>query len=171
MFNQTNMPCFGEDGHNLTKSFAIILSLLLSLIVLPSLYGIIWYERFGSDSKRTLINQLFASVCWYIIITVLFLQFPMTARFIYTKPFSQYVCTVIDFSSATLYDFALGKINIIKLSNLIIRSKLSFDMCFCSQLVEDCFRNSVNLDVSFPEHVAIKIRTNRSSINFVFTHT
>ena len=30
-------------------------------------YSIIWIERFGSDKKRTIINQLVASLCWTFI--------------------------------------------------------------------------------------------------------
>ena len=30
----------------------------------PLLYGIIWYEKYGNDAKRTLINRLVAFNCW-----------------------------------------------------------------------------------------------------------
>jgi hypothetical protein len=30
-------------------------------------YSIIWYERFGSDYRRTLLNQLISSICWNIV--------------------------------------------------------------------------------------------------------
>jgi hypothetical protein len=51
---------FLENGFS--KIFSLILSIILSCSVLPLLYGIIWYARFGTDLKRTLINQLFVSV-------------------------------------------------------------------------------------------------------------
>ena len=110
MLNETNMMCTREQGHNLPKYIAFIVSVLLSLIVIPSLYGIIWFERFGSDSKRTLINQLFASICWYLMISTLCLEFPIIFRIIYKGAFSHYVCAMIDFLIATLYNVVIGKI-------------------------------------------------------------
>ncbi len=32
-----------------------------------ALYSIIWFERFGSDEKRTLLNMLFSMICWTCI--------------------------------------------------------------------------------------------------------
>jgi hypothetical protein len=112
MLNETNLACNGEEaGHTLPMTIAIVLSVLLSLIVIPSLYGIIWFERFGSDSKRTLINQLFASICWYFMISALFLEFPIIFRVVYKEAFSHYACALIDFLISTIYNVVLGKIN------------------------------------------------------------
>jgi hypothetical protein len=113
MLNETNLPCTGEEaGHPLPISIAVVLSVLLSLVLIPSLYGIIWFERFGSDSKRTLINQLFASVCWYLMVLILFLQTPVIFRIIKRAPHSHYVCAVNEFLIATFYNIALGNIKI-----------------------------------------------------------
>jgi hypothetical protein len=113
MLNETNMPCSGEEaGHTLLMSIAIVLSVLLSLIVIPSLYGIIWFERFGSDSKRTLINQLFASVCWYLMVLILCLETPIIFRIINKAAYSHFACAVIDFGISTFYNIILGKIKI-----------------------------------------------------------
>jgi len=112
MLNETNMMCTREQGHNLPKYIAFIVSVLLSLIVIPSLYGIIWFEKFGTDSKRTLINQLVSSICWYLIITILCLQFPMTARIILKEAFNRHVCALIDFTASGLYNMFLGKLKL-----------------------------------------------------------
>ena len=45
-------------------AFGIALSICNLFALTPFLYTIIWYERFGSDHPRTLINQLVASTCW-----------------------------------------------------------------------------------------------------------
>jgi hypothetical protein len=112
MLNETNVACNGQEaGHTLPMTIAIVLSVLLSLLVIPSLYGIIWFERFGSDSKRTLINQLFASICWYLMISSLCLQFPIIFRVIYKAAFNHFVCALIDFLISTIYNVVLGKIN------------------------------------------------------------
>jgi hypothetical protein len=109
MLNETSIVCSGEEGHNVAESIAIAASVLLSLTLLASLYGIIWFERFGTDLKRTLIDQLFASVCWYLMTAVLFVQIPMTARIIFKGPFNKYVCAAINFTSATIYNSIIGK--------------------------------------------------------------
>ena len=46
------------------KAFAIITTVLCVIFLASSGYGMIWYERYGSDKKRNLINRLFSSVCW-----------------------------------------------------------------------------------------------------------
>jgi len=56
----------------LTK-FSIATSLVLTFLNIISGFGIIWFEHFGSDQKRTLINRLLTSVCltgieFYVIV-------------------------------------------------------------------------------------------------------
>ena len=50
--------------NDLFKALGIITSLLNFFVLTPFLYAIIWYEQFGSDHPRSLINQLVASTCW-----------------------------------------------------------------------------------------------------------
>jgi len=49
------------------KIFSVIFSLINFIVTLPLLTGIIWFEKFGSDKKRTLINMLVSSICWTAI--------------------------------------------------------------------------------------------------------
>ena len=41
---------------------------MILLVVTPLHLGVIFYERNGSDKKRTLINKLFSSICRYVIV-------------------------------------------------------------------------------------------------------
>ena len=43
------------------------LCLAMISVIVPMFYSIIWYERFGSDKKRTIINQLVSEICWNAI--------------------------------------------------------------------------------------------------------
>ena len=43
------------------------ISIVIMIASLITCYSIIWIERFGSDKKRTIINQLVASMCWSFI--------------------------------------------------------------------------------------------------------
>jgi hypothetical protein len=40
------------------KSVSLAVTTLIIVTVVPLYYAIIWYERFGNDIKRTLINQV-----------------------------------------------------------------------------------------------------------------
>ena len=52
----------------LQSKFERRVSLYISIIVLivgpPMLFSIVWFENFGSDKKRTLLNRLVAMNCW-----------------------------------------------------------------------------------------------------------
>ena len=43
------------------------ISIIIMTASLITCYSIIWIERYGSDKKRTIINQLVASLCWTFI--------------------------------------------------------------------------------------------------------
>ena len=51
-----------QDGPVKTTSIAI--TVILMAILVPIGYGIIWYEKYGSDKKRILVNRLLTSLCW-----------------------------------------------------------------------------------------------------------
>ena len=50
-----------------SKWAAIVMSLILISVDVLMFYGIIWFERFGTDQRRTLMNKLLTSVCWIVI--------------------------------------------------------------------------------------------------------
>jgi len=50
-----------------SKIFCVIFSLVTAPLVALLFFGIAWYERFGSDRRRTLINKLLSSQCWSVI--------------------------------------------------------------------------------------------------------
>ncbi len=56
---------------SLIKSLFVIIFILLSILNFLLLYGIIWFERFGSDQKRTLMNELLSSISWVFIFLII----------------------------------------------------------------------------------------------------
>ena len=62
------------------KNPLLIVSLLLSVLVAllgpPLLFAIIWFERFGSDKKRTMLNMLVNMNCWTSISFIILGQVP-----------------------------------------------------------------------------------------------
>ena len=49
--------------NNITKTVSVSITSLLILFAGPLYYAIIWYERFGTNTKRTLINQVHSKNC------------------------------------------------------------------------------------------------------------
>ena len=70
---------------------SVIFSFLGLVILVLSLYGIVWYERFGSDNKRTLINKLVSAQCWSTICYYCFCQMLDILRFI-TAAYPERAC-------------------------------------------------------------------------------
>jgi len=81
-------PAF-ENGP--LKTRVIVLSILYLFFIIPSGLGIIWYERFGSDLKRNLINRLLTCVCWTGLIFYSIVQPIETARYIF-GPLPESLC-------------------------------------------------------------------------------
>jgi len=59
LLNRSNDFFVGLVENRISKISSVIFSALGSYLCIGMLYSIIWYEKFGSDSKRTLINRLF----------------------------------------------------------------------------------------------------------------
>ena len=76
-----------------SKTFAVIFSCLGGSIVLSLLYSIIWYERFGSDNKRTLLNKLVSSLCWTCFEWFFSIQIVDMFRYV-VGPLPQFLCIV-----------------------------------------------------------------------------
>jgi hypothetical protein len=74
-----------------SKFVAVAFSGLVGLFLLPLVYSIIWYERFGSDNKRTLINKLVASLCWTCFEWYFSIQMIDMFRYIF-GPLPHFVC-------------------------------------------------------------------------------
>ena len=45
----------------------IIVATILSVLTSAATFGIIWFERFGSDLKRMFTNKMVSSICWSIL--------------------------------------------------------------------------------------------------------
>ena len=60
-----------QDDVHKSSSFIVvsIVSSIISIIIATPLHlGVIFFEKYGSDKKRTLVNKLLSSICWYVII-------------------------------------------------------------------------------------------------------
>jgi hypothetical protein len=57
----------GTFENNEFKIISIVFASLFTPACVILLYGIIWFEKFGTDCKRTLTNKLLSSICWTLI--------------------------------------------------------------------------------------------------------
>ena len=70
--NQTLYFELFEDRISKTLVIAITVAFVIILVALN--LGIIFYEKFGSDKKRTVLNKLFSSTAWAVSFYYIFGQ-------------------------------------------------------------------------------------------------
>ena len=87
-------------------AFAILSTLLCPL----ALYSVIWFERFGSDSKRTLLNMLASLGCWSIIEFIIFVEIPEIWRH-FNGPLNSIFCFFHQTNRSRIYNDMLLQID------------------------------------------------------------
>jgi len=76
-----------------SMALALLAAVLNITLITPLSCIIVWYERFGSDLRRTLLNQLVASLCWNIIFQNLATQ-PMEVFLTLYGPLDPWFCFI-----------------------------------------------------------------------------
>lgn len=76
-----------------SKIFFICLAIITIPVSLTLNYSVIWYERFGQDDKRTIVNRIFSSLCWTGIEFSILISLPELFRYLY-GPLPEVVCWV-----------------------------------------------------------------------------
>ena len=61
----------------------LISTLLIDVVYVGLSLGIIWYERFGQDHRRTLMNKLVVSIFWTALIAVPIIQMSEIPRYFF----------------------------------------------------------------------------------------
>ena len=49
------------------KIVCVTIATILLILTSAAAFGIIWFERFASDKKRTLVNMMVSASCWTLI--------------------------------------------------------------------------------------------------------
>ena len=87
-----NDTCFETiDSDSAYKTILISLSVATSLTFIPFGLGIIWFEKFGSDKKRTIVNKLMAALSWNSMLLCSTCQLAYCFRF-YFGPLAPMSC-------------------------------------------------------------------------------
>ena len=76
-----------------SKVVGVVSASFLTVTVSLATYGLIWFERFGSDLKRIFINKMVSSICWSILAWFLIIQIPDLVIYFY-RPFPEMFCFV-----------------------------------------------------------------------------
>jgi hypothetical protein len=116
--------CYKELFENSpTKIVVILFSVIFTSfnIILP--YGVVWYERFGTDNKRTLMNKLVSNVCWTLIQFVLICQTGDIIRYT-IGPFPVYLCTIFQVVRTAMKVQLLLILDIMQITRYIFIFKL-----------------------------------------------
>ena len=75
-----------------SKVVFIAFAILIIPIVLSLNYSIIWYEKYGQDLKRTIVNRIFSSICWTVIEFTLLVSILDLARYFFFGPLPKLFC-------------------------------------------------------------------------------
>ena len=93
MYNTSKEIYFSGIFYNRPSKFAaVFISAFLLTVNILIWYGAIWFEHFGSDQKRTLVNKLFTSFSWTSIAAFLISSTDLVR---YTVgPFPWQICSI-----------------------------------------------------------------------------
>jgi hypothetical protein len=95
------------NTNDIFKICSITVVALMMAALLPSLIGIIWFERFGSDKKRTQINLLDVSIIWTVFQCGCLVQLCDIIQYL-TGPMPEIYCLMqAIFRSSVTSDFLL----------------------------------------------------------------
>ena len=76
-----------------TKVISVVFATVGIIFLIPLTYGIIWYEHFGSDKKRTLLNKFVSSLCWAFMEWFLIIQIFEIVSYI-VGPMPDFICLI-----------------------------------------------------------------------------
>ena len=83
-YNSSSGEIFSGLFENRFSKISIVFgSFVIDLLNAILTYGIIWYEGYGLDIKRTLINKLVSSICWAAMIEIPLLQISEIPRYFF----------------------------------------------------------------------------------------
>ena len=134
----------GLDQSRPSKWIFIILSIILSLSNIFASFGIIWFERFGSDNKRIFANKVVSSISWAVIVWYLFVQ-PFEIVLYLFRPFSKEFC----FLSLILKNGLVLQFILFYDSIVVVRYFLIFWMRNPENFKDDFWARFLNLWTTF----------------------
>ena len=106
------------------KQFTVVAFFIGTFSGLVLELGIIWYERHGSHTYRTVINQLFSTTSWFVVAYILFVYIPEGTRYL-IGPLSEEYCDFHFFTKNFISNCIVLALDFITLLRYIFIFKLS----------------------------------------------
>ena len=92
----------GLTSNSISKNFSLIFAILTSIIIPFFLCSIVWYEKYGSDQRRTLVNKFASCGCWCAIEYLLFPQVADIIRYFH-GPLPKYFCLFVRITKSAIF--------------------------------------------------------------------
>ena len=146
------------------KQLTIIIFFVGAVFGLLLQFGIIWYERNGNHRYRTVINQLFATVCWLVVSYVLLVFIPDGIRYL-NGPLNETFCDVHNFLKNFFCICVVLTLDCMILLRYIFIFKLSNFAVIKDDLIAGFLQISI-LVVSFWMALVKKVSVGRMPLNF-----
>jgi hypothetical protein len=119
--NSTNFSdiSFGYlHENNYPKLISLTASSLLTILCIPLLYAFVWFEQFGSDKRRTLINRLISYIWKIVIFYLVVVRFCDAVNSI-MGPFAEQACFILWIIKGACTAAVLTTVNVIMLTQYI----------------------------------------------------
>ena len=117
--NQHKEPMYcGLFEDRPSKVLIVCAAFLLTAFDIVMYYSIIWYERFGTDNHRNLVNRLLTSACWTVIVILIVCSADIV-RSVF-GPFPKEICIFIGFGKNSLRSMLLLYLDAIILSSYVV---------------------------------------------------
>ena len=78
--------------NNIVRIICLTVSIFSVAIGIPFFYSIIWFDKFGSDRKRTVLNLFFCRSVYIASMFLCFIQIPEIARYTH-GPLPAFICS------------------------------------------------------------------------------
>ena len=119
MDNKTEQNFFsGLTEDKMALKFFLTFAISMSTIVPMFMYSIIWYEKYGSDNKRTLLNKFAASICCSGMQFLMFIQMSEIIWYLY-GPLPANFCLFVRILRSTLSAEVLIYLDLIVLTRYL----------------------------------------------------
>ena len=104
LYNLTNQNqlFYNVFENAISRPISIALSLVLLVLAVLLGYGIIWFERFGTDQKRTVMNKLISHGLWVAVIQMPLILLSDLLRYMFGPMPTQFCFFQIVFKNALL---------------------------------------------------------------------
>lgn len=154
----------GTYDSRLSIVIGIVTNFASITVALVLLIGILWFERFGSDAKRTIFDKIVSLMCWNGILWIFLAQLPELKRYS-VGPMSENFCHFHLFIKNTLSIH----MNLLVSTAVVVRHMFIFKLKNPYKFCDDFWTRFINLWIvtfALTSQAVFEIRNGREPLNF-----